>query len=200
MRRQVARPTSREPGPRGWIPDRLMTVGGGAGMVVAPPSSAGQLLVGQVPDLSARSKLALGETRGASAAAPGSDHTHPWMPTIDEDSPLASHVGALGRKWSLLILRDVASGQRTSFGRMLRAHPHLSRRMLSLRLRDLQREGYLQRITFDNGSRRTAYVLSAKGRDTIPVLNAISDLVRRHGTLGGSEGSDTPTVGRPVGR
>jgi DNA-binding HxlR family transcriptional regulator len=97
------------------------------------------------------------------------------------DTPLGLHVGVLGKKWTLLILRSVAVENRASFSRLLRAHYRLSRRILSIRLKELQQEGYLYKIISNASPRRTAYALTDKGRDAIPLLRAFSDLVKRYG-------------------
>lgn len=99
----------------------------------------------------------------------------------DEDTPLGMRVGVLGRKWTLLILRGVTSAGHPSFTQLLRAHPRLSRRILSMRLKQLQREGYLERTFSGEKPQRTAYFLTAKGRDALPLLRAFSELVRRYG-------------------
>jgi len=99
----------------------------------------------------------------------------------DSDTPLGLRVGVLGKKWTLLILRHVATEHRPSFSAMLRAHPLLSRRVLSIRLKELQREGYLEKIVSNGNPHRPTYVLSDKGRDALPLLHAFSDLVKRYG-------------------
>jgi DNA-binding HxlR family transcriptional regulator len=98
-----------------------------------------------------------------------------------QDTPLGLRIGVLGKKWTLLILRHVAAEGRPSFSHLLRSHPQLSRRILSMRLKELQREGYLEKIITHGNPRRTAYVLTDKGRDALPILYAFSELVRRYG-------------------
>jgi len=123
-------------------------------------------------------------TTGSSLAIPAAWLPRGTVPPPVQEAPLGAHIGVLGKKWTLLILRDVASQQSPSFSQILKAHSRMSRRILSMRLRELQREGYLLRFTSETNPRRTAYVLSEKGRDTIPVLNAVCDLVQRHGMVG----------------
>src|SRR5579863_1199614 len=99
----------------------------------------------------------------------------------DSDTPLGTRIGVLGKKWTLLIIRQVAAEERPSFSQLLRAHHRLSRRILSMRLKELQREGYLEKLVSDANPRRTAYLLTDKGRDALPLLYAFSDLVRVYG-------------------
>jgi|GEM_PF-326777 DNA-binding HxlR family transcriptional regulator len=97
------------------------------------------------------------------------------------DTPLGTKIGVLGKKWTLLIIRQVAAERRPSFSQLLRAHHKLSRRILSIRLKELQQEGYLEKIISIAHPRRTAYVLTDKGRDALPLLHAFSDLVKVYG-------------------
>jgi len=96
-------------------------------------------------------------------------------------TPLSIRIGVLGKKWSLLILRQVANDERASFSVLLQSHHRLSRRILSLRLKELQVEGYLEKIISHANSRRTSYILTEKGRDALPLLQAFSSLVKRYG-------------------
>lgn len=100
-----------------------------------------------------------------------------------KDAPLGAQMGVLGKKWTLLILRDVAFQPRLSFSQILNAHSRISRRVLSMRLRELQHEGYLLRYTSEANPRRTSYVLSDKGQDAVPILSAVCELVQRHGRI-----------------
>lgn len=95
--------------------------------------------------------------------------------------PLGLRTGVLGKKWTFLILREVAHRAEPSFGQLLRIHPQLGRRVLSRRLEELRREGYLVRCVLRDTPRRTTYRLTEKGADAIPVLYAFAHLVRRYG-------------------
>ena len=94
---------------------------------------------------------------------------------------MSVRFGVLGRRWSLLILRQVATEGRPSFSQLLHSHERMSGRLLSLRLRELQREGYLEKVISGASQRRTAYLLTQKGRDALPLLQAFSTLVLRYG-------------------
>jgi len=99
----------------------------------------------------------------------------------ESDNPLGLRIGVLGKKWTLLILRHVATEPRSSFSAILRAHHLLSRRVLSVRLEELQREGYLEKILSNGDPHRPTYDLTDKGRDALPLLRTFSDLVKRYG-------------------
>lgn len=98
-----------------------------------------------------------------------------------EELPLGPRTGILGKKWTLLVLRTIASSEAASFSELLDNHRRLSGRLLSLRLSELQREGFIEKVRRDVHQRRGRYRLTAKGRDALPVLEAFSRLVREYG-------------------
>ncbi len=82
--------------------------------------------------------------------------------------PVRASLGVLGRKWSLLILRNIALYRQQRFGEMLKITTGLSRRLLSKRLQDLKREGFIISKRSRGGS--PVWSLTEKGEDVLPVL------------------------------
>lgn len=87
--------------------------------------------------------------------------------------PIGSSLGVLGRKWTLTILREVAFYPGASFGRIMKGNPGLRQRTLSLRLRQLTKDGIIARSDPDAAPKRSGYVLTVKGRAVWPVLGAL---------------------------
>ena len=85
-----------------------------------------------------------------------------------ESCPVAASLGVLGRKWALLILRDIALYRAQRFNEMLRASPGLTKRTLSLRLNELERAGFIVRV--ERGPKYARWEATEKGRDVLPVL------------------------------
>lgn len=86
-----------------------------------------------------------------------------------QQDPIRNSVKALGPKWTLLILRDIGFLELQRFGEILRNNPGLTARVLSRRLRDMQREGLIQK----NAKRDTiAYKLTERGEDAVFILLA----------------------------
>lgn len=85
-----------------------------------------------------------------------------------ESCPVDATLGVLGRKWALLIIRDIALFRAHRYSEMLRATPGIRKRILSLRLKELEVEGYLVRTRV--GPKNTRWDLTQKGRDVLPVL------------------------------
>lgn len=91
--------------------------------------------------------------------------------------PIRSSLGVLGRKWALLVLRDVAFYEDVRFSDMLRNSPGMTPRILTFRLRDLTREGFIVRV---EKGREIVYELTQKGRDAIPILTAFTSFGFQH--------------------
>jgi DNA-binding HxlR family transcriptional regulator len=104
--------------------------------------------------------------------------------------PIRESVKRLGRKWTLLILRDMAFLKLTRFGQILRNNPGLTPRVLSRRLRQMQEEGLLERVSTND---RIAYRLTSRGEDAVFILLAFLRYgTRHHMSVGSSKprGSD----------
>jgi len=83
----------------------------------------------------------------------------------------------LGRKWTLLILRDMAFLKLTKFGQILRNNPGLTPRVLSRRLRQMQQEGLVERVVAND---KVAYRLTSRGEDAVFILLAFLRYGIRH--------------------
>jgi DNA-binding HxlR family transcriptional regulator len=95
--------------------------------------------------------------------------------------PLRESIKRLGRKWTLLILRDMAFLKLTRFGQILRNNPGLTPRVLSRRLRQMQEEGLVNRILTD---RKVSYRLTSRGEDAVFILLAFLRYGTRHHASG----------------
>src|SRR2546426_12569837 len=87
-----------------------------------------------------------------------------------QQDPVRGSVKALGSKWTLLILRDIGFLKLERFGEILRNNPGLTPRVLSRRLRNMQKEGLIERTV---RSDRITYALTPRGEDAAYVLLAL---------------------------
>jgi len=83
--------------------------------------------------------------------------------------PIRQSVQHLGRKWTLLLVRDLAFLRLTRFGEFRRNNPGLSARVLSRRLREMEQEGLVVRAA-EAGTVR--YRLTPRGEDAALILLA----------------------------
>lgn len=88
--------------------------------------------------------------------------------------PVEASLGVLGRKWALLILRNIALYRANRFNAMIRATPGLTKRILSMRLRELEGEAFIVRV--ERSDRYARWALTEKGIDVLPVLLTLVQL------------------------
>jgi DNA-binding HxlR family transcriptional regulator len=90
---------------------------------------------------------------------------------IDERSlpALQSAVGVLAAKWSVVVLASLAGGTRR-FNELLRQIDGVSRRMLSATLRQLERNGLVERHVYARVPARVEYELSPAGQTLLAAL------------------------------
>ena len=100
--------------------------------------------------------------------------------TMWKTCPIRSSLGVLGRQWAFLVLRDVSFFRRVRFSDFLRNSPGLNPRLLSVRLRERQKEGLIAREVDSSDRRQVFYRLTPKGRDVIPVLTALIQYGAKH--------------------
>jgi DNA-binding HxlR family transcriptional regulator len=94
--------------------------------------------------------------------------------------PIRASLGILGRKWALLVLRDVAFWPDQTFGQLLSRSPGLTPRVLTNRLRELRSEELIEKFADAHDDRKVHYRLTQKGKDIVPVLMALSAFGLRH--------------------
>jgi len=99
----------------------------------------------------------------------------PYGPaSADEDSleALQAAVGVLAAKWSVVVLARLATGS-SRFNELLRQIDGVSRRMLSATLRQLERDGLVERHVYARVPARVGYELSPAG---VELLDALAPL------------------------
>jgi len=80
----------------------------------------------------------------------------------------------LGKKWTGLIVHELLAGE-GSFSDLERAVPDLSSRMLSLRIKELEAEGLVNRSVAAGPPVRVSYCLTDKGRALAPAMRGIEE-------------------------
>ena len=109
--------------------------------------------------------------------------------TVDESCPsrlaladpppeIAATLSVLGGKWKILILWQLLR-RPCRFNELRRAIGGVSQHMLTVHLRELEREGVLTRTVFAEVPPRVEYALNEHGR-------ALNDVMRALGEWGGS--------------
>ena len=96
--------------------------------------------------------------------------------SLDENSGQAIRevLDRVGDKWSLLVIATLGP-DRLRFSELLRHIPGISQRMLTLTLRQLERDGLISRTAYAEVPPRVEYELTDRGSTLIPIAKTIGD-------------------------
>jgi DNA-binding HxlR family transcriptional regulator len=108
---------------------------------------------------------------------------------------LAKSLEVVGERWSLLIVRDVMSGNRRFSG--IQGNLGIARNVLSARLQRLLDEDILERRAYQESPPRYEYFLTEKGLDLWPSLIALMHWGDRHSA--GPEGPPLRVIHKDCG-
>jgi DNA-binding HxlR family transcriptional regulator len=89
---------------------------------------------------------------------------------VDPSCPVCRTADIVCAKWTLLIIRDLSEGH-SRFCELERSLSGISPRTLSLRLRDLEQAGIVERQTFAEVPPRVEYALTDKGLALLPIVD-----------------------------
>lgn len=89
---------------------------------------------------------------------------------IKSHCPINFSLEAFGDPWSLLIIRDIASYGKQTYGEFLQSKEGISTRMLAIRLTHLESVGILARKAHATDKRKEIYYLTEKGESLVPIL------------------------------
>nr|WP_275542393.1 helix-turn-helix domain-containing protein [Inquilinus limosus] len=96
--------------------------------------------------------------------------------------PCAPHsvLARLGDKWTVLVMSHlaVASGHRLRFSSLKAGIEGITQRMLTLTLRNLERDGLLVRHYFPEVPPRVEYELTEMGASMLPALEGFTSWIR----------------------
>lgn len=96
----------------------------------------------------------------------------------DTICPVARTAEIISGKWTLLIIRDLASGVKR-FNQLERSLQGISPKTLSERLRSLEEEGIITRQMFAEVPPRVEYSLTEKGQDLVYVIESMRNYGER---------------------
>lgn len=101
----------------------------------------------------------------------------------DPHSPVCRTISDLlariGDKWSVLVVTTLGDGSRR-FNELRREIPTVSQRMLTLTLRNLERDGLVSRAVTPSIPPRVDYALTDLGRSLLRPLSALSEWALEH--------------------
>ncbi len=88
------------------------------------------------------------------------------------DCPVETTLMLIGDKWKVLILRDLMPGTKR-FGELKKSIGHVSQKVLTAQLRDMEASGLLSRKVYAEVPPRVEYTLTELGYSLKPILDAM---------------------------
>jgi len=88
--------------------------------------------------------------------------------------PVTASMGVIGGKWKILIIHLIRNDI-NRFGKMSMMLKDISRQMLTTQLRDLERDGIIERRVYAEIPPRVEYFLTPKGQALAPVMEALKE-------------------------
>lgn len=93
--------------------------------------------------------------------------------------PIATTLDIIGDRWTLVILRDLANGKKR-FSEFLDSPENIATNVLADRLALIEATGLARRKIYQQKPKRFEYELTRKGRDLLPVMQAICRWANKH--------------------
>ena len=88
--------------------------------------------------------------------------------------PVETTLMLIGDKWKVLFLRDLLPGTKR-FGELKKSIGTVSQKVLTAQLRDMERNGLVNRKVYPEVPPRVEYSLTELGRSLKPILDAMWD-------------------------
>jgi DNA-binding HxlR family transcriptional regulator len=87
------------------------------------------------------------------------------------ECPVKTSLGVLGKKWALMILRDLSAYKVDRFNHLLKTLPGITPRVLATRLKELEEAGLIERVERRKSQPMIVrWALTEKGLDVFPII------------------------------
>ncbi|HKR74586.1 MAG TPA: helix-turn-helix domain-containing protein [Candidatus Nitrosocosmicus sp.] len=110
------------------------------------------------------------------------DHSHPRLIESMEfkSCPVFNTFNIIGKKFSILILRNMIYDKQTRFNEFLNSIEEINPKTLSIRLKEMEKDGLIRRQVYDETPIRIEYYLTQKGKELQPILEQMALFSVKH--------------------
>jgi DNA-binding HxlR family transcriptional regulator len=91
----------------------------------------------------------------------------------DQYCPIAHALGAVGERWTLLVVRDLMNGPKR-YTDLAASLPRIGTNILAARLKELEESGLVEKRKLPPPAASTVYELTSYGHDLRPVLHELA--------------------------
>lgn len=88
--------------------------------------------------------------------------------------PVFNTFNIIGKKFSILILRNMIYDKQTRFNEFLNSIEEINPKTLSIRLKEMEKDGLIGRQVYDETPIRIEYYLTQKGKELQPILEQMA--------------------------
>jgi DNA-binding HxlR family transcriptional regulator len=86
------------------------------------------------------------------------------------DCPMSCSLDVFGDKWSLLIIRDLMFGNKSTYNDFLKSEEGIATNILAARLKGLEENSIIEKSAHPDSKAKILYKLTQKGIDLLPIL------------------------------
>ena len=97
-----------------------------------------------------------------------------------QQCPVTTAINIIGGKWKTIILWLI-SNDITRFGEMYRSLPGITKKMLTVQLRELEADGLINRKVFPVVPPKVEYSFTATGESLRPIIEMLKNWGLEHG-------------------
>ena len=94
--------------------------------------------------------------------------------STDSECPIVYTLAVVGGKWRWLIIYKLSEAKILRYGELKRTLPHITHKMLSQELKELEAEKLIHRKEYPQVPPKVEYSLTEKGKTLVPILELMS--------------------------
>ncbi|SDT34079.1 transcriptional regulator, HxlR family [Paenibacillaceae bacterium GAS479] len=94
--------------------------------------------------------------------------------------PVEMTMDVIGGKWKCIVIHQLLDGPKR-FNELRRLMPRVTQRMLTLQLRELERDGLVARRIYNQVPPKVEYSLTEFGWELAPIVRSMMDWALKHG-------------------